>query len=126
MFPKRTDSKRKLFGVALLLAAVFFTFGHTLLSPSVAFANDKAHQDKVPHASDSENHSPCLTELHQIISNRTVSDDDQHSTGGLGYCISVVINSSFVHFDDYLISTHLALEKLPPRLPLQQKTQLLF
>lgn len=126
MFPKRKHSKRKLFGVALLLATIFFTFGHTLLSPSVVFANDQVHTDEVSHAPDSEDHSPCPTELHQTISNRTTFNDDQHSTGGPNYCVSAVINSNFLRFDGYLISTRLAKEKLPPRLPLQQKTQLLF
>lgn len=53
MFLRYGNPKRKLFGAALLLATVFFTFGHTLLSPSVAFA-DQAHRDEVPHAPDSE------------------------------------------------------------------------
>lgn len=126
MFPRREDSKRKLFGVALLVATVFFTFGHTLFSPSVAFANDQSHRDEVPHAPDSEDHSPCSTELHQTISNRTTSDDDQHS-GGQNYCTADVIDSDFAYPDDYLISAyHFERKKNPLRLPLEQKTQLLF
>jgi hypothetical protein len=126
MFSKREDPKRKLFGVALLLATVFFAFGHTLFSPSIAFA-DQAHRDEVPHAPNSEDHSPCPTELHQTISNRTTTDDDQHSLGDLDYCADDVVNSDFAHPDDYLTFVyHFEREKIPPRLPLEQKTQLLF
>lgn len=127
MFPKRKDPKIKLFGVALLLATVFFTFGHTLLSPSLAFANDQVHKDEVSHAPDSEDHSPCPTELHQTINNRTTSDDDQQSLGDFDYFVPVTVNSNNRCFDDRSISTYfLPKEQLPPRLPLQQKTHLLL
>ncbi len=127
MFPRREDSKRKLFGVALLLATVFFTFGHTLFSPPVALANDRVHTDEVPHAPDSEDHSPCPTELHQTISNRTTSDDDQHSSGGVNHCTLAAIDSDFSYPEIYLVFTsRFEREKIPPRLPLDQKTQLLF
>lgn len=127
MYLKGPNQKKKLFGVALLLATVFFTFGHTLFSPPVALAYDQTHRDEVPHAPDSEDHSPCPTELHQTISNRTTSDDDQHSLGDLNYCTADVIDSDFVYPDDYLIFAYrFEGEKIPPRLPLEQKTQLLF
>lgn len=126
MFLRRTDSKRKLVGVALLLATVFFTFGHTLFSPSVALA-DQRHRDEVPHAPDSEDHSPCPTELHQTISNRTTTDDDQHSLGDFDFCANDVVNSDFTYPYDYLTFAYrFEREKIPPRLPLEQKTQFLF
>lgn len=127
MFPRREGPKRKLFGVALLLAAVFFTFGHTLFSPSIALA-DQAHRDEVPHAPDSEDHSPCPTELHQTISNRTTSDDDHSSSlGDSEHCAFAAINSDFVFPENYSIFPHgFREEEIPPRLPLQQKTQFLF
>jgi hypothetical protein len=126
MYLKGPNQKKKLFGVALLLATVFFTFGHTLFSPSIALA-DQAHRDEIPHAPDSEDHSPCPTELHQTISNRTTSDDDQHSSGDVDYCALAVTNSNFAYPDDYLIFAYrFEREKIPPRLPLEQKTQFLF
>lgn len=127
MYLKRVNQKQKLFGVALLLATVFFTFGHTLFSPPVALAYDQTHRDEVPHAPDSEDHSPCPTELHQTISNRTTSDDDQHSSGGVDHCSLTSIDSDFSYPDSYLISAYrFEREKIPPRLTLDQKTQLLF
>jgi hypothetical protein len=127
MFISRDDPKKKLFGVMLLLATVFFTFGHTLFSPPVAIAYDQTHRDEVPHSPDSEDHSPCPTELHQTVSNRTTSDDDQHSLGDLDYCADDVVNSDFAYPDDYsTFAYRFEREKIPPRLPLEQKTQLLF
>lgn len=126
MFPRRENPKRKLFGVALLLTTIFFTFGHTLFSPSVAFA-DQEHRDEIPHAPDSEDHSPCPTELHQTISIRTTSDGDEHSLGNIDHCAPVAVASDFSRFDDRSISIYLTTkEKLPPRLPLDQKIQLLL
>lgn len=128
MFPKRKSPKIKLFGAALFFATVFFSFGHTFSSFAVAFANDQAHKDEVPHAPDSENHSPCPTEMHQTTSNRTTSDEDYSpSLGDFEHCTFAASNSDFVFPENHSISSYLfAREKLPPRLPLQQKTQLLI
>lgn len=126
MFPKPPNLNRKIFGIGLLTATIFFTFGHTIISPSVVSASDRVHKDEVPHAPDSEDHSPCPTEMHQTISNRPTSDDDQNSISAVVYS-PVALHSSNTCFDNHSISTHfLSKEKIPPRLPLQQKTNLLI
>jgi len=127
MYLSSKDPKKKMFGVALLLATVFFTFGHTLFSPSIAFA-DQTHRDEVPHTPDSEDHSPCPTELHQTVSNRTTSDEDSHhSLGDFNHYTFAVVDSDFAYSSSYSISLRsFEGEEIPPRLPLEQKTQLLF
>lgn len=130
MFLANLSSKRKSFGAVLLLGAIFLTFGHTLIPPSIiAFADDRVHVDEVPHAPDSENHSSCPTELHQkTISSRTTSDEDsEHPLGDIDHCTPVTIAPNTSYVDHHSVFTHFTVrEKLPPRLPLQQKTHLLL
>ncbi len=127
MFKKHTSLKERFLGATLLVAlTVFLSFGHILLSPSVAFANDKVHKDEVPHAPDAEEHSPCPTELHLTISNRATSDDDQNSIPKIDY-FPVTFYSNSTCLEDHLISSYFfPIEKLPPRLPQHQKTNLLI
>lgn len=124
----KNNQKRRWFGVVLLLATLFLTLGHTILSPSVAFASDRAHKDEVPHAPDSEDHSPCPTELHQTVINRTTSNDDSsHTLGDFGHCTFGTHSSDFAYPKHNSITSHtFDQENIPPRLPLEQKTQLLF
>jgi len=126
MFAKRTRFKR-LSGVALLLAIAFLAFGHTFAPSSIAFADDRAHRDEVRHAPDSEDHSPCPTELHQTIRNRTTPDDSSTSLGDFKHCAFAATSSDFIYPSNYLVSARvLDGQEIPPRLPLEQKTILLI
>lgn len=128
MFAKRKELKKRLFGAALLLATVFFTFGHTFIAPSsIAFADDRAHRDEIPHAPESEEHSPCQAELHQTIIRTTSDDDSQNTLDKLDHRVSVTLDSNSLNLFEYSTVAQLySQEDLPPRLPLQQKTHLLL
>ncbi len=117
---------KKIIGALLFAALIAFSFGHNFLSsPTVALAETQTHRDEMSHAPDSDDHSPCPTELHQTVNVRQ-ADNDQLSQLQLDACGPVAV------FDEDQITGSSAAvflydkNHIPPDLPLDQKTNLLL
>lgn len=121
----RKQKIKKITGVLLFVGLFTFSFGHTFLSsPSVALAETQSHIDEVPHSTDTNEHSPCPTALHQTASLRQAGSDQQPQPQ-VGACALVASYDVDVAESSACAFLYNELD-IPPDSPLGQKTILLL
>lgn len=128
MFSGHFRRQQGLLGIVLLFATIIFTFGHSVISPNLlALEADQVHVDEVPHGPESDEHSPCQTDLHQSVTTRQGQNDlDEHLDGDTP-CPLALDTYTDLNLPETLFAFRpIYSEQLPPRLPLDQRTHLLL